>query len=51
MIYHYAEELAFMELVRGSVIKYDQETLHMIKELAESDNLDGLMCYIRLKLL
>jgi nicotinic acid phosphoribosyltransferase len=36
------DALEFMETHWGAVIKYDQETLHEIKRLAETDDLDGL---------
>lgn len=40
------DALEFMETHWGAVIKYDQETLHEIKRLAETDDLDGLSVYI-----
>jgi len=46
MMRHYPNELAWMEVARGHVVKYDQETLHETKLLAETDDLDGLSVYI-----
>lgn len=50
MIEHNSGALEFMERVRGSVIKYDQETLRIIKDYAEEDRLDLLCDFISEKL-
>lgn len=50
MMYNYPSTLDFMNIARGTVIKYDQETLRHIKEMADSDQLDILQEYIEIRL-
>jgi hypothetical protein len=50
MLANHPDELEFIERARGRVLKYDQETLHTIKDLADADRLDELAAYIRGKL-
>jgi len=51
MISIHLNALAFMEKARGSVLKYTQEVLHVIKDLAEKDELETLELYIRSKIM
>jgi len=50
MIANHLEALEFMDGTRGSVVKYDQETLRHIKELADGDCLDTLREYIEMRI-
>lgn len=50
MLKNHCGALAFMESVRGRVIKYDQETLETIRDYANNDDLNGLAEYIESKL-
>ena len=47
MMKYHADELEWMETVRGRVFKYDQETLHTIKHYAETDDLEHLAMFVR----
>jgi gamma-glutamylcyclotransferase (GGCT)/AIG2-like uncharacterized protein YtfP len=50
MMYNYPSTLEFMNTSRGTVIKYDQDTLRHIKELSDTDQLDILQEFIELRL-
>lgn len=50
MMKYHSGALAFMESVKGSVVKYDQETLREVKEYADADKLNELAEYIETKL-
>ena len=47
MQHNYAEELEFMERVRGKPLHYSQEILFKIKDFCDNDNLLELRNYLR----